>query len=156
MVSTGRVQGDRVIPFLAVDPGAAAGWAVFGADGTLEACGLTREPYALPQRLGGWPLLVIERPHEGQTRARKRDVITLAGRMGELKALSQARSIVEVLPVQWRGGNVPKDIMTARIKARWMTPEDHAALELSASHRHDVVDAIGIGIWWCRVQGVRP
>jgi hypothetical protein len=143
-----------VTPFLAIDPGANAGWAAFSASGLLESCGLAREPYVLPQRLGGWPVLVIEEPHEGQTQARKRDVIMLASRMGQLIQLTGARSVVRVQPVQWKG-NVPKRIMTKRITDRWMTAADRGVLAECSSGRHDVVDAIGIGIWWCHVQGVR-
>jgi hypothetical protein len=59
---------------LAIDPGADCGWALF-KEGVLVQCGFRQMPAT------GWEAItriVIERPHTAQTKARKKDIITLA------------------------------------------------------------------------------
>ena len=53
---------------------------------------------------------------------------------------------VTVFPADWKG-NVPKDVMTERIR-RALTDEERARIEkCPASLMHNVLDAIGIGLW---------
>lgn len=55
---------------------------------------------------------------------------------------------ISVYPPQWKG-NVPKKIMTERIK-KLLTPKEQYLLEVGdwpKSLEHNVVDAIGIGLW---------
>ncbi len=57
-------------------------------------------------------------------------------------------SAISVYPPQWKG-NVPKKIMTERIK-KLLTPKERAILDAGdwpKSLEHNVVDAIGIGLW---------
>ena len=53
---------------------------------------------------------------------------------------------VTVFPSDWKG-NVPKDVMTERIR-RAITDEERARIEkCPANLMHNVLDAIGIGLW---------
>lgn len=55
---------------------------------------------------------------------------------------------ISVYPPQWKG-NVPKKIMTERIK-KLLTSKERAILDAGdwpKSLEHNVVDAIGIGLW---------
>ena len=55
-------------------------------------------------------------------------------------------NVVTVFPADWKG-NVPKDVMTERIR-RALTDEERARIEkCPASLMHNVLDAIGIGLW---------
>ena len=56
-----------------------------------------------------------------------------------------------VEPRKWKG-NVPKAVFGERIESR-LTPKEHQLAHLERfpkTKRHDVVDAIGIGLWWLR------
>ena len=138
---------------LAIDPGRNAGWVSFDERGVALDCGLSHPP-----NFDGIPpqarILIIERPHGGVGVASKRDIITLSRRMGTLIAVSRASSVLEWEPSTWKG-SVPKEIMTARILERWMTPADHETLARVKRQTHDVIDAFGIGIQYLRTIGVR-
>ncbi len=55
-------------------------------------------------------------------------------------------NVVTVFPADWKG-NVPKDAMTERIR-RAITDEERARIEkCPANLMHNVLDAIGIGLW---------
>ena len=145
---------------LAVDPGKCTGWALF--DGArLRSCGTSAPPRFAEVRNVVCDWLVIERPHEGAGKASKSDLVTLAARMGAVKALVNAANVEEVLPVRWKG-STPKKIMTLRIGERWMTADDREAASaacrafgVTASKMHNVLDAIGTGIWFLRPKGLR-
>lgn len=152
------------VDFIAVDPGKAAGWATFDRLGNLTNCGLAKAPdfAGIPGFLGPpdgvrWPLLVIERPHEGKGRASKGDIITLAARMGELKRAVHALRVEEIEPVRWKG-TIEKAIMTERI---WqsLSAKDRETFHFYAglvaqSLQHNILDAVGLGKWWLRTHGV--
>lgn len=140
--------------FLAVDPGRDAGWALFDARGVLVECGLANEPYdTIPNAFE----LVIERPHSGQGKASTEDLFKLSMRMRDIETHVGARTVRRITPVEWKN-SVPKGIMIRRIESRWMTEADHTVLRQrwpAAAKRHNVVDAIGIGIWYAREKGWR-
>ena len=157
-----RVEG--VPSYIAIDPGKSTGWATFTAQGTLLACGLAKEPYDTIPR--GLSLALIERPW-GEGRATQRDLVTLSRRMGEAKAAAGAKEAKEVYPVQWKG-SVPKSIRTpagvfypAKVMIEgWMSERDRAVFELctqrvARSAKHNVLDAVGIGLWYARSKGLR-
>lgn len=53
---------------------------------------------------------------------------------------------ITVFPSDWKG-NVPKDVMTERIR-RAITDEERSRIEkCPANLMHNVLDAIGIGLW---------
>lgn len=153
-----------VPPFLSVDPGKALGWAEWLPDGRLVACGLTDGD--APKLPHGLPLLVIEKPHEGKGKATKGDLMKLSRRMERAIMTAGAQRVIEIFPVQWKG-SVPKTVKlptgivhpaTDEILGR-MTVNDHAVLARAVcapTKRHNIIDAIGIGIWYLRTKGVRP
>ena len=136
---------------LSIDPGADAGWARFSDAGKLVACGLNEGAIH-----AGTSRAVIERPMiypGGRQKARPADVITLAVRAGEWGGrvesfLSITPEYVE--PSTWKG-QVPKDVHQLRIWARLAPDEQElvatAGRGVSASKRHNIVDAVGIGLW---------
>lgn len=140
---------------LALDPGACTGWAFFTDTGQLQSCGLDNPPY-----VGPTTRVVIERPHPHKTRAPVRDIITLAVRAGQLggRYLSQGCQIEYVEPGTWMGGAVKPDINQARIEAA-LTDADRRVVPhegprrlggIPKSDRHNLIDAIGIGLWALR------
>lgn len=143
---------------LAIDPGADSGWAVYNTRGSvLEACGLAgaaRTRTKLP--LEGVTRVLIERPMiypGGRQEARPRDVITLALRAGERGGAVRAATGVEpeyVEPRPWKG-TIAKDTCHARIWARLSPDEraivDKACVNIAPGLRHNVLDAVGIGLY---------
>lgn len=139
---------------LGVDPGTDSGWALFGTDGLLLDCGLGWDsaracvPLALVGRA------VIEHPFvypRGGTRD-PNAVVKLAINAGEWKQRMTALGArVEMpLPVQWKGG-MPKATHHRLIKRTLGLVEvlrfDERAADLPASKVHNVLDAIGLGLF---------
>jgi hypothetical protein len=134
---------------LTIDPGADAGWAWFD-NGTLAGCGLGAPAQPNADRV------IIERPMiypGGRQKARPADVIKLATRAGEAGGLYARSRGVEpeyVEPHAWKG-SVDKNIHHARIWAKLSTDEQAivstAARGVAPSKRHNILDAIGIGLW---------
>lgn len=85
------------------------------------------------------------------------DLIELAGVVGAVVAgLSESPPvhITGYLPRDWKG-QVPKDVMCARIMSK-LTPADLAAIQPCApSLLHNVQDAIGIGLFHLQKLGQR-
>lgn len=138
---------------LAVDPGADAGWAHFDPEQRrLVACGLNEQFMTAHVAR-----VVIERPMiypGGRQKARPADIIKLATRAGEWGGLGRAFFGVEpeyVEPAKWKGGSVPKSIHHARIWAVLSVDEQtvvsKAAAGIAPSKRHNLMDAIGIGLY---------
>lgn len=129
--------------FLCVDPGIDTGWALFDGD-TLRICGLGL-PHPLPF-LQFLEVLYIERPQVyPRSKTNPNDLITLAiqvGRIIERVGLPTQT----VLPREWKG-QVPKGVMCRRI-TQALTPQERALLPgLPPSKLHNVLDAVGIGLW---------
>ncbi len=137
---------------LAIDPGTHTGWAVFGGDRRLKACGVG-DP-----RSSHWTDLakevVVEKPRiypSGRT-SNPNDVLTLAVKAGEWAGrFDRIAKVRYVEPSEWKGGSVRKDIQNARDRAK-LTPGERAIVdatgqEMSDSTRHNMLDAIGIGLF---------
>lgn len=137
---------------LAIDPGAASGWAIFNVSTkSLTACGLNNAPIDDPTI--DVDRAVIERPHTGQTKARKEDILTLAIRAGEWGGRILATKGVQaeyIEPTRWKG-STPKDISQARIWSKLGADEKEILAKscegVAPSKRNNVVDAVGIGLW---------
>jgi len=144
---------DRLIAF---DPGAhTAAWATFDG-GLLMRCGIEQEPLgrALGQRFASIAArVVIELPQVYQQRAWRgdpNDLIAVAVTVGRIMQTFEgtAGETSVVLPHTWKG-NVPKAIMGERILGR-LDHEERSVLErlkLPATIKHNVIDAIGLGLW---------
>ncbi len=145
---------DQVILF--VDPGRVAGWAVFDERGRLYWIGITRKPEKLPTG-PHYTRLVIEKPHGGRGKASRIDLVALARRMQTIIMSVSANCVEEVPPAKWKG-TTAKEIMTRRIRERWMDEADaavFAAAKLPPSLTHNAIDAYGLGRWWFAKEGIR-
>lgn len=140
---------------LAIDPGADAGWSLF-AGGKLAACGLHPKQPAPASRATS---ALIERPKiypPPRQKARPRDVITLALRAGDwagrIFEVSGGRVVAQyVEPDEWKGGPVKKENHHPRIWARLDPAEQaivsDAARGIAPSKRHNIMDAVGLGLY---------
>jgi hypothetical protein len=139
---------------LAIDPGTSTGWALFDSHGIagkgeLVACG------------GGCPLfdvrrVVIELPQSYPSHpVPPNDLITLAFLAGRYAGrVPEGTEVQTVFPHEWKG-NLPKDVCAARVRAR-LSKEELAlvkACDVPEKQKHNVLDAIGIGLFAFR--GIR-
>ncbi len=135
---------------VAIDPGIHTGWARF-SHGRLSSCGLGTPPIAGPA-LAAATDVVIEKPEYRKfEKVNPNDLITLAIRVGKHAARAEAEgiSVTYAKPSEWKG-SVPKAIHGPRILAA-LSPEEKDLfdrIECAKSLRHNVVDAIGLGIWF--------
>jgi len=86
-------------------------------------------------------------------------LVKLARRMQMvIDHLSGARhplKIKEFAPRRWKG-TIKKSIMTRRIYELWMTPQEREILHsIRASKNHNVIAAIGLGIKYAAILGLR-
>lgn len=115
--------------------------------------GLCDELYrSLPPEHGGtvWNIAVeLPRVYPQIRHVRPNDLIDLAAVAGAVAALGNATF---VHPRTWKG-QVPKTIKTAR------TLEELSAVERGKTEgkikNHNIMDAIGIGLWWLKERGLR-
>ena len=130
---------------LAVDPGKHfCGWAFF-VDGVLHSCGLdVPDEIALLMHA---ERLVIELPQiyrASRTKGDPNDLIDVALVVGQIMA--SFTDVTLIKPRAWKG-TVKKEVMTARIESKLTDAEKALIPRLSISLRHNVVDAIGIGLF---------
>ena len=152
---------------VSIDPGVQeTGVAIWYREGGLASAYLTRlrGSYAVPwagmayevaKVLQGVEVdaVAIERPQvyvHSRAKGDPNDLITLAmmagGIVGAMRATRAALLVVEYKPAEWKG-QVPKDVMTKRIK-RSLTEEEQPRVLLpkAGSLAHNVWDAVGIGL----------
>jgi hypothetical protein len=130
---------------LAIDPGKHAGWAYFDDDWSLKWCGVNDVPSCSPTDL------VIEIPQVYPHRAQKgdpNDLITVAFGAGLIAGRFPKARLRLVKPHQWKG-TVPKEIHNRRVLAALTEGERVVAesAKVQASVRHNMIDAIGLGLW---------
>jgi hypothetical protein len=138
---------------LAIDPGNDLGWASFHTQEGFMAGGVRNPPKV--STASGYDRAVIERPQvyrASQSKGDPNDLITLAIGVGQMKERLEAAGLaVElVLPTTWKG-QTPKEIHSKRILAALSEEEVfrlNACLNsLAPSIRHNLVDAVGLGLW---------
>lgn len=144
---------------LAIDPGTCTGWAGY-ENGRLMGCGVGEDLHA--QRLATTiaERVVIESPKLRPWGEKNPNaILTLARNAGEWGGkISQAcGALVEyVTPNDWKG-STSKDVAHARIWSA-LSDEEKALVDrsfaaakgrngLAPSKRHNVLDAIGLGLW---------
>lgn len=139
--------------YLAIDPGACSGWALFTVNRCLFRCGISEPPHSLPLDLHIAEVL-IERPriYPGGRTKNPNDIVTLALTAGEWAGGFKERGIYTryVEPQKWKG-STPKAIHQPRILAK-LTRVEQAIVELelkkvAKSKRNNAVDAIGLGLF---------
>jgi hypothetical protein len=138
---------------LAIDPGETSGWAVFDA-GRLEACGIGDVPTPTPKTAAEVEVC-IERPmiYPHGKSENPNDLITLAVNAGEHGGRLRhagCRAARYIRPFEWKG-NTPKHISHQRIWAKLNDAErslvDVAGKGMAPGKRHNMLDAIGIGLF---------
>lgn len=131
---------------LAIDPGASTGWALFVYDALVE-CGRGDPP-----RDGGrlsYGTVVIECPRAyPHGKVDPNDLIALARKVGRFETLYPNAEIV--YPSTWKG-SLTKQQCHARFLQR-LDQTEWAALDAGLvgvpnSARHDVKDAVCLGLW---------
>jgi hypothetical protein len=131
---------------ICIDPGKKTGWAYFKGE-ALDACGLAEPPFRVPFLT---KLVLIEKPMiYPRSKARPNDIVELAIVAGQISA-QWAPYVTWVLPRQWKG-TIDGDAMHVRI-IKTLTEAERgvyfaAADEVAESYRHNIADAIGIGLW---------
>jgi hypothetical protein len=136
---------------IAIDPGECCGWAIFEG-GILTHAGA--DPFGRAVWGAFFPaasLVVVERPQiygVDKSRADPNDLITLAVKVGRICALAEecGAKCETVLPREWKG-NLPKDVCHERALGKLSPDERRALPELPRSVRHNMLDAVGIGLW---------
>ena len=145
---------------LAIDPGASAGWALFGfsLDNTwwMLNCGLEHPANCLHKEFCALraDVCIVELPNREKqdTIKRSNDLYKTALRAGVLAASTTCGHLVTVSPHEWKG-SVPKHIHNKRCLER-LRPNEDACLRrvlsrLPESESNNVIDAIGLGLWAC-------
>lgn len=145
------------ITLISIDPGVCTGiawWHIGGLYGagacTVDDVHLV-EPYGLYYRED--MSVVCELPQvyrNAQSKGDPNDLIKVAVEVGQWKerALRYGCPWTEVKPAYWKG-QVPKPVHHARI-LRTLNERERAYVEgikLPASKMHNVMDAIGLGLW---------
>jgi hypothetical protein len=133
--------------YLTIDPGIATGWALWSAVRLLE-CGLGTPP-ARADLEAVWIESPVIYPH---SRARPNDILKLARDAGAHAGLylSLGVNVRFVEPARWKG-QVPKTIHHARVWSQLQPGEQsivhEGCLGVAPSKRHNVLDAVGMGLW---------
>jgi hypothetical protein len=138
---------------IAIDPGKVSGWALFYYT-QLHAAGVLDEEEILDHPpVPEWDpvLAVIEVPRiypMGKGKGDPNDLLTLALSVGDLRGFYQRRGmrVRLVTPRQWKG-TAPKDIHNRRILDNLNEHETEVLPSLAKSKAHNMIDAIGLGLW---------
>jgi hypothetical protein len=144
---------ERILAIDPSKPGNHTGWAQF-TGGLLVACGLHELVCADPSKVAGADIVVIELPqiYPGVRNEDPNDLISVARAVGqwEQEAARQGAQTCLVRPREWKG-QTPKAIHGQRTRERLSSLE---AVLVPPGTRHDVIDAIGLGLWYLgRLQG---
>lgn len=145
---------------LAIDPGEDTGWALFGDDATLIACGLGDPPETPAPSL-----VLVETPKARPRDPNPQSLIVLARRAGFWLGVFRAADASSLTPNDWKG-STPKDVSHRRIFAALAPSEIQALVRgcvgvsprlrpinesiadglSKTDKRHNILDAIGIGL----------
>ena len=140
----------------AIDPGANPGFAIVAENDRVVWCGTGKDEAIGHFRSLIPSVVVIEKPTiYPHSKVPPNDIVTLAFTAGELLGAFHAHAIatrplvVRVEPRTWKGSK-SKELHGPEIKryaARAGTPLDPWLASVAQSHRHDVIDAVGLGQW---------
>lgn len=157
---------------ISLDPGLrGSGIAWWSATGSLRHVAYVRNPEKTgngPEAWAGYErvalydnradYLVSEVPQvyrAGASKGDPDDLLQLAGVVGVFSVLVSADVRIGVKPREWKG-QVPKDVHHARL-IKTLSEADLEKINTAAppSLRHNVLDAVGIGLWWLKKHGIR-
>ena len=92
-------------------------------------------------------LVVVELPQVyGQRRTDAGDLVDLAVLVGRIEEVLRGSRVIEVRPAAWKG-QTPKDVVGRRVEGALSSMEWGRLAPCPASRRHNLLDAIGIGLW---------
>jgi hypothetical protein len=130
---------------LTIDPGTTAtGIAIFTALGELCRAWLVPDPYCMAQRVSSDEMLIeIPRAYGAGSPVDPNDLIKLALLGGYLAGINNSARRWYIHPQDWKG-QVPKKIDNERTLRQLKDNERHI---LGERPNHNVVDAVGIGLW---------
>jgi hypothetical protein len=151
---------------LSIDPGSKnAGVAVYNLKGELAKAWLAQGKDwvetasavidGLPVSAIRIEVVIIERMqiYDSTPLAHANDCITLSLMAGRVTGVLSAE-VVTYYPNTWKG-QVPKDIMTERIKNK-LTKAEHKRIVLPGKAlQHNVYDGAGIGLYYLKKKGIR-
>ena len=145
---------------LTIDPGLDAGWAVWDPCGLVQ-CGLgDPRAYVQPRPPARLRDVWIERPViYPRSKVPPNDIVTLALNAGRWEGIYShlGLEVHFVEPATWKG-QVPKNIHHRRIRAALSHLENDivakAIAPLAPSKAHNVLDAVGLGLWVRTRHGV--
>lgn len=146
---------------LSVDPGNNTGWAFFNGTGVLQCCGLVKclvpaSLDALAEKVARADSVYVEIPqvYSGpRAKGDPNDLIQVALCAGWVISQYRQADLKTVKPAEWKGQE-PKDITYKRVLAS-LDAVERATFDICLSRfnkgvRHNVVDAVGIGLWALR------
>lgn len=155
-----------------IDAGDCTGWSTF-VSGWLQSCGIGKHKLGTEPDLGECPILgsdtvLIEEPQDYAGGRRKVDpnvLIKLARKVGDLERLARTtpgvRIVKVVKPYEYKG-QTPKTIHHRRV-IKHLTPQECAVIvaairakKITERQARNMMDAIGLGLWWVSESGERP
>jgi len=147
-------MGSDVRSVIAIDPGLWSGWALFHRGklhvaGVLSEDEITRAP---PMPEWSPAIALIEVPviyPIGKSKGDPNDLIKLAITVGDLRGFYRRHGLRVgfVKPRRWKG-TVPKEIHGERVVGKLEADERAILPTLPKTKRHNMIDAIGLGLWW--------
>lgn len=144
--------------FVSIDPGLDTGWALWSPI-ALVACGLgdprSSKKHVVDDIRDVWIESPVIYP---RSKARPADIVKLAREAGRwagiYELLVTPAHFVE--PATWKG-QTPKDVCHARMWAKISHAEsiivDAAVRGMAPSKRHNVLDAVALGVWVRETKG---
>lgn len=147
MAESYMIEIAEIPALIAIDPGRNSGVASFRG-GCLAWCGCFNVERDDPFDHVEHKRLIIEIPlYSGQTAGKDpQALIALAVCAGRWIERVQAVRVTEVYPSQWKG-NVPKETHNARVLDKLAADERALVPSLPPSKLHNVIDAIGLGLF---------
>jgi len=138
---------------ITIDPGACTGWALFTSTGRLLVCGVhgDGEAVAWAEHITPGMRVLIERPDAtrgAKQKASPEDLAKLFMRVGAYLERAEAcgGEVTLVRPHAWKG-TLAKEIHQPRIIAVLSLEERCLIPKLPKTKKHNVIDAIGLGLW---------
>jgi hypothetical protein len=164
--------------YVSIDPGKHACSIACWQDCQLVYAGLIENPfkYASRQRADRWGdlgrnvariiriylgefdsiSLIVEVPqiYPGPRKEDPNDLIDLAGVLGAIIGASEAHVVWSPLPKDWKG-QLPKEVTKLRVDQKLTGPEKERIAWPLERLRHNVYDAVHLGIVYLERQGLR-